>query len=72
MLFLGQAPFGIALLGSSLVPRGVGWFVVALNVGCLVILTASVPSNIYYPALHFVAPLVIGILLARRELTTPS
>lgn len=72
LLFLGQAAFGIALLGSSLVPRGVGWFVVAWNVGSLVIVTASVPSNIYYPGLHFVGPLVIGILLARGESTTPS
>lgn len=72
LLLLGQAGFGAALLGSSLVPRGVGRFIVAWNVGSLVILTASVPSDIYYPALHFVGPLVIGILLARRESTTPS
>lgn len=69
LLFLGQAGLGAALIGSSLVPRGVGWFVVAWNMGCLVILTAGVPSNIYYPALHFVGPLVIGILLARRDTT---
>ncbi len=63
LAFLGQAAFGAALLRTGLLPAWVGWATVLWNAGWLALLSILRPRDIYYPALHHVAPLVIGIAL---------
>lgn len=65
--FLGQAVFGMALLRSGLLPRWVGWVTVIWNLGVLVFLVVSKPQDMYYPWLHYIAPLLIGIALLRKK-----
>jgi hypothetical protein len=60
---VGQALFGIAILRTGFLPAWVGWATVIWNLGWLVILPIARPRDIYYPWLHFVAPLIIGIML---------
>ncbi|MBX3063818.1 MAG: hypothetical protein KF726_12630 [Anaerolineae bacterium] len=61
--FLAQAAFGISLLQTGLVASWVGWVTIVWNVAWLVILALTSRKNMYFPALHHVAPLVIGIAL---------
>jgi hypothetical protein len=63
LAFLAQAAFGVALAQSGLVAAWVGWATVAWNLACLVVLAVASPRNMYFPALHHLAPLVIGIAL---------
>jgi hypothetical protein len=67
LAFLAQAAFGAALLRTGLVAAWAGWVTVIWNVGWLLIMLVSRPHDIYFPVLHHVAPLIIGIaLLVRR------
>jgi len=67
LAFLSQAAFGAALLRSGLLPEWIGWATIVWNLAWLVILPVARPQNMYYPWLHHVAPLLIGIgLLLRR------
>jgi hypothetical protein len=61
--FLAQAAIGAALVQTELVAAWVGWFAIIWNVVWLVILPIFSPRDIYYPVLHHVAPLIIGIAL---------
>lgn len=63
LAFLGQAAFGAAILRTGLLPGGVGWATIIWNLGWLVILPVARPQDMYYPWLHYVAPLFIGIML---------
>ncbi len=63
LAFLGQAAFGTAILRSGLLPAWVGWATVVWNLGWLVILPIARPQDMYYPWLHYVAPVMIGISL---------
>jgi hypothetical protein len=63
VLFVAEAILGGALLASHLSPAWVGWTVVAWNIGWLIILPIVSPRDIYYPILHFVPALLIGITL---------
>ena len=63
LAFLAQTAFGVALLQTSLVPSWAGWATIIWNLAWLVILAIASPRNMYFPALHHVAPLVIGIAL---------
>lgn len=65
--FLGQVLFGMALLRTGLVPAWVGWVTVIWNLAMLVFLTATKPQDMYYPWLHYIAPLLIGIALLRKK-----
>jgi hypothetical protein len=65
--FLGQALFGLALLRTGLVPAWVGWVAVIWNMAVLVFLVVSKPQDMYYPWLHYIAPLLIGIALLRKK-----
>ena len=65
--FLGQALFGMALLRTGLVPARVGWVTVIWNLAMLVFLTATKPQDMYYPWLHYIAPLLIGMALLRKR-----
>jgi hypothetical protein len=67
LALLAQAAFGVALLRTGLVPAWAGWATIVWNLGWLAAFTVIRPHDIYYPALHHVAPLIIGIaLLASR------
>jgi len=63
LAFLAQAVFGAALLQTGLLPGWVGWATIIWNLTWLVLLPIFRPRDIYYPWLHYVAPLLIGIAL---------
>ena len=61
LAFLAQAIFGAALLHTGLLPAWIGWATIVWNLGWLIILPFARPKELYYPWLHYVAPLLIGI-----------
>ncbi len=61
LAFLAQAAFGASLLRTRLVPGWAGWATLLWNIAWLVILPLVSPRDLYYPVLHHVAPLLIGI-----------
>jgi len=63
LAFLAQAAFGAALLRTGLVAGWVGWATILWNLAWLVVLAIVSPRNMYFPVLHHVAPLLIGIAL---------
>lgn len=63
LAFLAQAMLGAALLRTELTAAWVGWVTILWNLGWMVVLPIFSPREIYYPALHHVAPLIIGIAL---------
>lgn len=69
---LGQAVFGLALVRSPLVAPWAGWTTSVWNLGALVVLVLFSPQNMYYPAIHFVGPLIIGIALLAHRRTARS
>jgi hypothetical protein len=64
--FLAQAVFGGALLRTGLLPGWVGWASILWSLAWLVILPIARPKDIYYPWIHYTAPLLIGIALLGR------
>lgn len=67
LAFLAQAAFGASLLRTGLTASWAGWATLLWNIGLLVIMPIAYPQDIYFPWLHYVAPLIIGIaLLVRR------
>lgn len=66
LAFLAQAAFGASLLQTGLVPGWVGWVTVIWNLGWLLVMLIVRPRDIYFPVLHHVAPLIIGIALLVR------
>lgn len=67
LAFLAQAAFGAALLRTGLVAGWAGWATIIWNVVWLVVLSIAVPHNMYFPALHHVAPFIIGLALLIRN-----
>jgi hypothetical protein len=67
LAFLAQAAIGGALLQSELLPAWIGWFAVLWNLAWLVVLPLISPRDIYFPVLHQVVPLVIGIALLLKR-----
>ncbi len=63
LALLAQAAFGVALLQTGLVASWVGWATLIWNLGYLLIILIVRPREVYYPAIHCVAPLIIGIAL---------
>jgi hypothetical protein len=63
LAFVGQAVLGLSIVRAGFLPGWTGWFTTIWNLGWLVILPIFRPANIYYPWLHFFAPLIIGITL---------
>ncbi len=61
LAFLAQAFIGAALLQSQVLPSWTGWLTVIWNLSWLVILPFLTPGDIYYPVLHNLIPLIIGI-----------
>ncbi|MCC6976239.1 MAG: hypothetical protein IT322_19700 [Anaerolineae bacterium] len=63
LAFLAQAAFGASLLQTGLVAGWVGWVTIIWNLAWLPVLIVFSRRNIYFPALHHAAPLLIGIAL---------
>lgn len=63
LAFLAQAAFGASLLQTGLVAGWAGWAVILWNLGWLLVMFIVRPRDIYFPVLHHVAPLLIGIAL---------
>ena len=63
LAFLAQAFFGAALLRTGILSAWIGWATIGWNLSWLVILPIARPKDMYYPWLHYVAPLLIGIML---------
>ena len=66
LAFLAQAAFGAALLQTGLVAPWASWATVLWNIALLIIMPIFFPRDIYFPWLHYVAPLIIGIALWAR------
>ena len=67
LAFLAQAAVGLGITQSQILASGVGWFTLGWNIAWLVILLLVTPADIYYPALHHMMPLVIGLSLLRSK-----
>ena len=63
LALLAQAAVGGALLQTGIVPAWVGWTTIVWNLGFLVVLPIVTSGDMYYPVLHGLMPLVIGIYL---------
>ena len=61
LAFLAEALFGAALLRTGLLPAWIGWATILWNLAWLVILPVARPKDMYYPWLHYIAPLLVGI-----------
>jgi hypothetical protein len=67
MAFLAQTAFGASLLQTGLVDGWVGSVTIIWNLGWLLVMLFVRPSDIYFPVLHHVAPLIIGIALLTQR-----
>lgn len=65
--FLGQAVIGLGLLVARLVAAWVAWTTVAWNIVWPLVLSLVSPGDYYYPAVHLVMPLLIGVHMLRRR-----
>jgi hypothetical protein len=65
LAYLGQAVIGLALALSRLVTPWLGWLTLAWNIGCLAVLSIGSPDDVYYPVLHLLMAIPIGIALLR-------
>ncbi|MCC6188218.1 MAG: hypothetical protein IT318_04260 [Anaerolineales bacterium] len=63
MAFLAQAAIGGALLQAGWLAAWIGWATILWNIAWLVALSLLSPRDIYFPVLHGVMPLLIGIAL---------
>ncbi len=66
LAFLGQAAIGGALWQSRLLAPWIGWGTILWNLAWLVVLLVITPGDIYFPVLHDIMPLLIGVPLLRR------
>jgi hypothetical protein len=63
LAFLSQAVIGCSVIQSGLMAVWVGWVSIAWNIGWLAAIPLLSPRDIYYPILHSVMPLLIGIAI---------
>jgi len=61
--FLAQAVIGWAMIQSGLLAAWIGWVTILWNVVWLIILSLFSRRDMYFPILHYVMPLVMGIAL---------
>ena len=71
LAFLTQAVIGLALARSELVAPWVGWLTLVWNLAWLVGLSLGSPGDIYFPILHLLMPIPIGIALLRTARRRP-
>ena len=60
---LAQAAIGGALLLAGVLAAWIGWAVILVNLGGLALLLAFSRRDIYFPVVHHIAPLLIGLAL---------
>lgn len=63
MAFLAEAAIGGALIQSGLLAAWIGWATILWNVAWLIVLALISRRDMYFPILHYVMPLVMGIAL---------
>jgi hypothetical protein len=68
-LLLAEAILGWSLIGSGVIPVWVGWAVLIWSLSWLAVLVALTADDLYFPILHFLPLLLIGIGLVRRGTT---
>lgn len=66
LAFLAQAIMGAAVLQTGWLPGWVGWITILWNIAWLIALPILSPRDIYFPAIHHLAPLLLGIALLWR------
>jgi hypothetical protein len=66
LAFLSQAVIGGSMLQSGLTAAWAGWAGIGWNMGWLVAIPLLSPRDIYFPILHSVMPLLMGIALLIR------
>ena len=66
LAFIGQAAFGASILRTGFLPDWTGWATILWNLIWLIILPIARLKDMYYPWLHYAAPLLIGIALLVR------
>lgn len=67
MAFIGQAVIGLGLGAARLVTPWVAWTTAAWNIVWPLVLSVVSPDDYYYPAVHIVMPLLIGLHMLRRR-----
>ncbi|MDQ7053770.1 MAG: hypothetical protein Q9P14_13080 [candidate division KSB1 bacterium] len=68
LALLAQAAIGAALLHSTVLPHWIGWVALGWNLVWLVVLPMTTPGDIYYPILHHLIPVIMGLsLLGKRS-----
>ena len=70
--FLGQAAIGGALRQARLLAPWIGWATIVWNLAWLVVLPVTTPRDIYFPILHALMPLLIGVPLLWRPAVSQS
>jgi hypothetical protein len=70
--FLGQAAIGGALRQARFLTPWIGWATIVWNLAWLVVLPMITPRDIYFPILHALMPLLIGVALLRRPAVSQS
>jgi len=63
MAFLAQAAIGGAVIQSALLAASIGWIMILWNIVWLIVLSLFSRRDMYFPVLHYVMPLVMGIAL---------
>jgi hypothetical protein len=63
LALLAETVFGASLAQTGLVAAWVGWATIIWNLGLLLVMLIVRPHDIYFPVIHYVAPLAIGIVL---------
>lgn len=67
LALIAQAAVGLAIVRSDSLPDLLGWAAAGWNLAFLVILPIATPRDVYFPVVHHLMPLAIGIaLLAGR------
>jgi hypothetical protein len=66
LAFLAQAALGGALLQAGWLRAWVGWLTILWNLAWLIVLPLVTARDIYFPVLHHVTPLIIGLALLWR------
>lgn len=67
LALLGQAAVGVGLIQSGLLSAWIGWATMAWNIAFLIVLPLATPKDMYYPFLHHLMPLLIGISLLLKK-----
>jgi hypothetical protein len=72
LLFGAGALLGGALVASRIVPAWIGWVTIVWNVAWPAALSIVSPGDLYYPILHAIPWLLIGLPLSRPLAERPS